>query len=191
LLGGKYPLIQTGDVANSGTYITGYMQTYSEIGLKQSKLWKKGTLCITIAANIAKTGILTFDACFPDSVVGFKQNINECNILYAHFLFGFFQQILEKSAPQSAQKNINLEILRNLTVPKPPITLQNKFSSIVEKVEAIKTKYQVSLEELENLYGSLSQRAFKGELDLSRVPLESAEGDKGAVCIILPEGSSK
>ena len=74
LLGGPYPLIQTGDVANSGGYIRSYKSTYSEIGLKQSRMWPKGTLCITIAANIAKTGILTFDACFPDSVVGFSPN---------------------------------------------------------------------------------------------------------------------
>src|SRR5262249_8289055 len=71
LLGGPYPLIQTGDVANSGGYITGFVATYSELGLAQSRLWPAGTLCITIAANIAKTGVLTFDACFPDSVVGF------------------------------------------------------------------------------------------------------------------------
>ena len=61
LLGGKYPLIQTGDVANAGLYITSYSSTYSELGLKQSKMWDKGTLCITIAANIAKTAILEFD----------------------------------------------------------------------------------------------------------------------------------
>jgi type I restriction enzyme, S subunit len=53
LLGGIYPLIQTGDVTNSGIYITAYKQTYSELGLKQSKLWPKGTMLITIAANIA------------------------------------------------------------------------------------------------------------------------------------------
>ena len=69
LLGGDYPLIQTGDVAAAELYITDYSATYSELGLKQSKMWDKGTLCITIAANIAKTAILTFDACFPDSVV--------------------------------------------------------------------------------------------------------------------------
>ena len=71
LFGGDYPFIQTGDVANSNGWITSDSQTYSEAGLAQSRLWQKGTLCITIAANIAKTGILTFDACFPDSVVGF------------------------------------------------------------------------------------------------------------------------
>ena len=80
LLGGKYPLIQTGEVANSKLYISSYENTYSELGFKQSKMWKSGTLCITIAANIAKTAILTFDACFPDSVVGFTANEKTNNI---------------------------------------------------------------------------------------------------------------
>lgn len=82
LLGGEYPLIQTGEVSNSATYITKYTQTYSELGFKQSKMWKADTLCITIAANIAKTGILTFDACFPDSVVGFISDRKESNVLW-------------------------------------------------------------------------------------------------------------
>ena len=72
LLGGAYPLVQTGEIANCDGYVRSHNASYSEFGLRQSKLWPKGTLCITIAANIAKTGILTFDACFPDSVVGFK-----------------------------------------------------------------------------------------------------------------------
>ena len=171
LLGGKYPLIQTGEVSNAGTYITSYTQTYSDAGFKQSKMWKKGTLCITIAANIAKTGILTFDACFPDSVVGFTVNPNEANILFVHHLFAFFQKILETKAPQAAQKNINLEMLRTLIVPKPSLDIQNQFSIIVTKVESLKTSYAQSLIQLESLYGTISQKAFRGELDLSRVPL--------------------
>jgi type I restriction enzyme S subunit len=171
LLGGKYPLIQTGDVSNSGTYIKTYNHTYSDVGFAQSKLWAAGTLCITIAANIARTSILTFDACFPDSVVGFCAYRNQSNTLFMHVLFGFFQRILEKNAPQAAQKNINLEILRTLSVPVPPIHLQNQFAAIVEKVECIKFRYQQSLTDLENLYSALSQRAFKGELDLSRISL--------------------
>lgn len=171
LLGGKYPLIQTGEVSNAGTYITSYSHTYSDTGLKQSKIWGQGTLCITIAANIAKTGILTFDACFPDSVVGFTVYPNEANILFVHHLFAFFQKILEKNAPKAAQKNINLEILRNLIVPKPPLDLQTQFSTIVTKVEFLRTQYTKSLTNLESLYGTLSQKVFKGELDLSRVSL--------------------
>lgn len=171
LLGGRHPLIQTGEVSNAGTYITSYTQTYSDLGFAQSKLWPAGTLCITIAANIAQTGILTFDACFPDSVVGFLALKTESNALYVHGLFCFFQAILEKNAPAAAQKNINLEILRGLVVPKPPIELQDKFAKVVEKIEALKYSCQQSLADLEALYGALSQKAFKGELDLSGVPL--------------------
>ncbi|MHB8226210.1 restriction endonuclease subunit S [Acidithiobacillus sp.] len=179
LLGGKYPLIQTGEVSNAGTYITSFSHTYSDIGFAQSKLWPSGTLCITIAANIAQTAILTYEACFPDSVVGFTAFEKEAHPLYVHGLFLFFQKILEKNAPAAAQKNINLEILRGLEVPKPPIGLQQQFATIVEKVESIKSRYQYSITQLDALYGTLSQQAFKGELDLSRVPLKAAGTTEG------------
>jgi type I restriction enzyme, S subunit len=70
LYGGKYPFVQTGDIRNSDHILTNYSQTYNNTGLAQSKLWKKGTVCITIAANIAETAVLDFDACIPDSVIG-------------------------------------------------------------------------------------------------------------------------
>jgi type I restriction enzyme S subunit len=66
LYGGKYPFIQTGDIRAAELYITKFSQTYSDEGLKQSKLWNEGTLCITIAANIAETAILKIKACFPE-----------------------------------------------------------------------------------------------------------------------------
>ena len=141
LLGGIYPLIQTGDIANAGTYLTAYTSTYSELGLKQSKMWPSGTLCITIAANIAKTAILTFDACFPDSVVGFLSS-NKTNQLFVHYWFSFFQKILEEQAPESAQKNINMQILQNLDVICPPLSLQNEFALFVEELD--KSKFSIS-----------------------------------------------
>jgi len=69
--------------------------------------------------------------------------------------------MLEEQAPQSAQKNINLEILRKLKVPLPPVEMQIKFSSIVEQVEKTKAKMQESLQEMDNLFNSLMQQAFK------------------------------
>lgn len=159
LLGGKYPLIQTGEVANSELYISSYENTYSEFGFKQSKMWKSGTLCITIAANIAKTAILAFDACFPDSVVGFVAN-EKTNNIFIHYWFGFFQQILEAQAPESAQKNINLKILSELEVIVPPIELQNHFAAFVEQTEKIKTTINKSLEKLETLKKALMQEYF-------------------------------
>ena len=159
LLGGEYPLIQTGEVANSELYITSYENTYSELGLKQSKMWQAGTLCITIAANIAKTAILTFDACFPDSVVGFKANDKTSNI-FIHYWFSFFQAILEAQAPESAQKNINLKILSELKIIVPPIEQQNEFVAFVEQTDKSKLAVQNSIAELEELKKSLMQKYF-------------------------------
>lgn len=159
LLGGEYPLIQTGEVANSELYITNYENTYSELGLKQSKMWKSGTLCITIAANIAKTAILTFDACFPDSVVGFKAN-NKTNNIFIHYWFSFFQAILEAQAPESAQKNINLKILSELKIIVPPIEQQNEIVTFVEQTDKSKLEVQKSLEKLEVLKKALMQKYF-------------------------------
>ena len=133
LLNGPYPLIQTGEVAAADLYITEYHNTYSEIGLKQSKMWKAGTLCITIAANIAQTAIMSFDACFPDSVVGFVPG-NRMSALYLHYWFGFFQKILEEQAPQVAQKNINLKILSDLKVVVPVREQLKAFETFVTQV---------------------------------------------------------
>ena len=163
LLGGPYPLVQTGDIANAGIYLKEYTQTYSELGLKQSKMWDKGTLCITIAANIAKTSILTFDACFPDSVVAFIPN-DKTNNMFIQFWMFFLQKILEDSAPESAQKNINLKILSEQNVIVPPIELQNQFADFVKEVDKLKFEMEQSLKELEDNFNSLMQRAFKGEL---------------------------
>jgi type I restriction enzyme S subunit len=79
--------------------------------------------------------------------------------------------LVARAKTTAGNYNINTASLKTLIIPKPPIELQNKFAAIVEKVEGIKTRYQASLADLENLYGALSQKAFKGELDLSRVPL--------------------
>lgn len=159
LLGGPYPLIQTGDVSNSGLYILDYSSTYSELGLAQSRLWKEGTLCITIAANIAQTSILAFDACFPDSVVGFLPG-EKTNAVFVHYWFSFFQKILEEQAPQVAQKNINLKILSDLDVIVPPYNLQADFSDFVRQAEKSKLTIQQSLDKLEVLKKALMQQYF-------------------------------
>lgn len=159
LLGGQYPLIQTGDVSNADFIIRKYKQTYSDKGLSQSRIWKAGTLCITIAANIAKTAIMGFNACFPDSVVGFNANEHTNNIFVLCW-FSFFQKILEAQAPESAQKNINLRILNELNVILPPIVLQNKFASIVTKIEAQKSLVKKSIEESQLLFDSLMSQYF-------------------------------
>lgn len=159
LLGGPYPLIQTGDVANSNGYIKAWAQTYSELGLKQSRMWKEGTLCITIAANIAKTGILRFDACFPDSVVGFMAG-EDVTAEYVQHWLSFLQRALEAQAPESAQKNINLRILRDLEIPVPDHNLVESFSEIVGKVEKMRERFAAATDDAGALASSISDDFF-------------------------------
>ncbi len=160
LYGGKYPFVQTGDITNSGGYIRSYKQTYSELGLRQSKMWQKGTLCITIAANIGKTGILMFDSCFPDSVVGFVAN-EKTNVEFIQHWFSFMQKGLEELAPESAQKNIDLEILRELAVIAPPLALQEKFARIVQQFERLRAQQREAERQAEHLFQTLLKRAFE------------------------------
>ena len=84
-------------------------------------------------------------------------------------------QINSKAKKAVNQASVNQQDVTGLLVPQPSIELQKQFSTIVEKVEDIKSRYQQGLSDLEELYGALSQQAFKGELNLSRVPLPGIE----------------
>ncbi len=118
---GQYPFVQTGDVARSvGKGISTFSKSYNDAGLKQSQLWPNGTLCITIAANIAESAILKIDACFPDSVVGFLPFEPVGNVEYFDLFVRTAKQELASYAPATAQKNINLGILEQVAVPLPP-----------------------------------------------------------------------
>lgn len=133
---GKYPFVQTGDVSQSKYYgyeIQPASKFYNDFGLAQSKMWKAGTLCITIAANIAETGFLTYDACFPDSVVGFTPYIDGDFSNFVRYYIDSIKVILEKYAPATAQKNINLGILETLKIPLPPLAEQKEIVARVEQ----------------------------------------------------------
>jgi type I restriction enzyme S subunit len=131
LYGGPYPFIQTGDIKSSGGRISSYSQTYSEAGLAQSRLWPTGTMCITIAANIAETAILGFPACFPDSVVGFIADSSKADVRFIEFMFRQMRRTIQHQATGSVQDNINLETLGRLRFPLPPLPEQKRIAHIL------------------------------------------------------------
>jgi type I restriction enzyme S subunit len=131
LYGGPYPFVQTGDIKNSAGRVTNYQQTYSEAGLAQSRLWPAGTICITIAANIAETGVLGFDACFPDSVVGFIADQSKCDIRFIEYTFRHLKNHIQHEASGSVQDNINLATLERLRFPLPPLAEQRAIAHIL------------------------------------------------------------
>jgi len=104
---------------------------------------------------------------------------NHSSMIESHFLVHLLNftkyknLILRKASTGGAQKFMSLKQIRNIMILVPPLTLQAKFSEIVKKVESIKTKYESDLTELDNLYGSLSQKALKGELDFINNEVEN------------------
>ena len=168
LYGGIYPFVQTGDIRNSDHVVTTYTQTYNEVGLSQSKLWPKGTLCITIAANIAETGILDFDACFPDSVIGVVVNDKISSNTFLEYLLQFYKVQLQAQGKGSAQDNINMGTFENQLFPFPSLPDQqaivaklDALSAETKKLEAI---YRRKIAALDELKQSLLHQAFTGEL---------------------------
>ncbi len=168
LYGGKYPFIQTGDIRNADHFITEYSQTYSELGLAQSKLWPKGTICITIAANIAETAILGFDACFPDSVIGVVADPKEAEIGFIEYLLQSFKARIQALGKGSAQANINMGTFENERFPFPPVAEQKqiveKLDDLSEETQRLARLYERKHAALEALKKSLLHQAFTGEL---------------------------
>ena len=189
LYGGVYPFIQTGDIAAADGRIATYRQTYSEAGLAQSKLWPANTLCITIAANIAETALLTFPACFPDSVVGFIPDAAKADVRFIAYLFRAFRQEIKRHAYGSVQENINLEVLRNLTFPIPPIAKQVAIADALELLDDRITLLRETNATLE----AIAQALFKSwfvDFDPVRAKMAGRvpEGMDEATATLFPDG---
>jgi type I restriction enzyme S subunit len=131
LYDGPFPFVQTGDVKHADLYLTSYSQTYSEAGLEQSRLWPQGTLCITIAANIAETAILGFDACFPDSVIGFIADDSQCDARFIKYKFDTIKQRYQQVSQGAAQDNLSLEKLLAFKLIVPRVDEQRRIADIL------------------------------------------------------------
>ncbi|MFG3693725.1 restriction endonuclease subunit S [Stutzerimonas stutzeri] len=168
LYGGPYPFIQTSDVRGCEHLITDFTQTYSEAGLAQSKLWPKGTLCITIAANIAETGILGFDSCFPDSVIGVVVDPTQTSNSFLEYLLQSVKASLKAKGKGSAQDNINLATFENEPFYFPDLAEQkqivDQLSDLNAEAQRLESIYQQKLAALDELKQSLLHQAFSGKL---------------------------
>ena len=168
LYNGNYPFIQTGEIrgANGGT-INSFTQSYNDIGLAQSKLWPKGTLCISIAANIGESAFLGFDACFPDSIVGIIPN-KELSNKFINYYFILEKEKISNLAPATAQKNINVNILQNLIIPLPSLIQQTLIVEEIEKrfseADNLEKAVDEGLAKAESLRQSILKQAFEGRL---------------------------
>lgn len=202
LYDGDYPFIQTSDIRYADTFIESYGKTYSEAGLAQSRLWPVGTMCITIAANIGHTAIMSFEGCFPDSLVGFLTTSNDVSVRYIEFFMRTAQRKLEDEAPATAQKNINLDILSKVVLPLPPFkeqlhlveVLDNQLEKLQFQNEAIKN----SIESISKQKLNILKQAYNGKLvpqdpndEPAQVLLERIQQQREAEALVKKSSSKK
>ena len=132
LYDGPYPFIQTGDIASTNKILSGYNQTLNENGFAVSKMFPKGTLVMTIAANIGDVAVLDFDACFPDSVVGFVPTVR-VDRDYLYYLFLAMKNELLREAPVNTQGNLNVDRIGSSTIALPQKEEQTNIVNHVER----------------------------------------------------------
>jgi type I restriction enzyme S subunit len=165
--GGNHPWIQIAEIEASNKYIQNWTQTLNDEGLAISRKFSKGTLLISIAATIGAVGILDFDCCVPDSIVAVTPRSGTISEYLYHYL-RYLRSHLEKVAPQSAQKNINLEILSTLPIPVLDISEQRRIVAYLDdlqaRVDALKQLQAETSVELDALLPSILDKAFRGEL---------------------------
>ena len=171
---GKIPFVQTSDVVNANGKIEFYSQTLNEKGLVVSKLFPKGSILITIAANIGHSGVLQIDMACPDSLIGIKPNSNIHNY-YLNYYLSTHQKKMDYLAPEGAQKNINIEFLNPYKIPFPSLPEQTKIASFLtavdDKLHALKQKHAL----LEQYKKGIMQKIFTQELRFKPSPIEALE----------------
>ena len=164
---GAYPFVQTGEIKAAKKFITKSEKFYNEVGLAQSQLWPVGTLCITIAANIAETAFLGIPACFPDSVVGFTPS-EKVLPEYVRYFIESQKLRLWAYAPATAQKNINLKTLENLLIPYCSLPELKKIIAAIESrlsvCDSIEQTVDAALQQADALRQSILKEAFERRL---------------------------
>lgn len=166
--GGDIPFIQTADVTNSNGHIKTYSQTLNEKGLSVSRIFPKGTVVITIAANIGYTGILDFDSAFPDSLIGITP-YEGVDKKYLNYYLSTQQTEMDRLASRGTQKNINIEFLTPWPVKLPSLKEQQRIVDILltidEKIELEQRKKDLYQE----LFESMLDKLMLGEIRVDKV----------------------
>ena len=160
LYGGPYPFFQTGDIKAANFYLTEYSQTYSEAGLAQSKLWKPGTLCITIAANIAESAILGIEGCFPDSVVGFVADSSKADVRFIKYYLEILKLRMLNISHGATQDNLSVDKLLSFDFLVPPLPVQRRIAGILSAYDDLIENNQRRIAILERMARALYREWF-------------------------------
>ena len=163
--GGETPFIQTGDVVRANGRIRQHSQTLNDLGLAISRLFPAETIIVTIAANIGETAIADYPVAFPDSLVGVTPHGIDTSFL--EYFLRTQKGRLSRFAPESAQKNINLDDLRPLPTVLPSLPEQQAIAAVLDSVNEAIDCERGAREDLQSLKQSVLEGLLTGRVRVS------------------------
>lgn len=191
--------IKTDNILEDCIYPSEAKEYLSKSGLGKGRFVTEGAILVTcIAGSLKSIG----NVCLLDRKVAFNQQINaiqpneNINSYFLYFMLKISQHYIQKQAGVGMKKIITKSVFQNIKFPLPSKSLQDKFASIMTKIEDTKNLYQNSLDELNNLFNSTAQKAFKGKLDVSKIDIEPTQQkeavtmlDKNQILELIKQGN--
>jgi type I restriction enzyme, S subunit len=179
--GGSHPFIQIGDLPQEGGWIKSHKQTLNDKGLSISKMFPRGTAAIAIVgATIGNTGLLGYDMCFPDSMVGIETETEAGNRYVELYLRHKKREIRDASYSSGGQPNIKLEVLNPYPLALPPLKEQieivRRIEALFNMADGIAGHTRAAMVRAERLTQAILSRAFRGELVPTEAELATKEG---------------
>lgn len=165
--GGNIPFVQTGDIVASGDYLREHSQTLNEHGLSVSRIFPKGTILFAIAASVGATTITPYDVAFPDSIVGITPHSGIQSLFLLRVLQTAKSRVI-RTATESAQANISLELLCPIPFALPPSEEREAIATVLRVVEERLEQTQIQLNQLHRVKVALSQGLLTGRIRVDR-----------------------
>ncbi len=172
--GGKTPFVQTGDVVRSQGWIRQFTQTLNDEGVAISRIFPRGTILITIAANIGFTGVLDFDSACPDSIVGITP-AEELDTWFLEYYFQTQQPEMDRKAPKGTQKNINIQFLNPWPIPVPPLDEQREIAAILQTIDRKICLHERKRAVLGDLFQTLLDQLMTAQIRVNRLDIDTSE----------------
>ena len=158
--------IMIGDTSEGGKYISSTKKRIKPEGARRSRTVKPGDFLLTNSMSFGRPYIMKTSGCIHDGWLVLSPRQNNTNADYFYALLGSRAIYAEfaRRAAGAVVKNLNIDLVRGVSVPLPPRVEQERFSAAVSQVERLALPLKKAEAQTEILFASLQDRAFRGAL---------------------------
>lgn len=166
---GNIPWATSGELNEVFISSTKEYITQDAIDNSNAKLIPENNLLLGMYDTAAlKSSINTVPLTCNQAIAYSQIDSQKCNLLYLYAALQIGKEYFKSSQRGGRQQNLNLTMIKEISIPNPPIERQEEFEIIYLKYSQLNKKLKDSIEYLNDLFNSLSQLAFKGELEFGQ-----------------------